>query len=337
MGRTVLRSILDRNDVELVGVYVTSDRKNGRDAGSLVRRPDTGIIATNDIEAILALDADAVFHTSLLTAPYDTQNGQVARLLRSGKNVLSANGFFRPGMHGEAYAKPLLDAALAGDVTLAGVGLNPGFIGERLALLCAGMVNGITAIRASEVFDASMVPSAELIAETIGLGVDPELSSLTVGPIARMYDQLFPEVIDYVAAKLGTRLVTVEPRHQLTMAPADIHMKAMTIPRGTVAAVEWIWRGSFENGIVMELKVLWTGSRALHGESEGAHWHVEIDGRPNLRFDLEIESADPNAPPGLAPMEAMAALFLNALPHVIAAPAGFFDLPAVMPAPEAIV
>jgi len=88
MGRTVLRSILDRNDVELVGVYVTSDRKNGRDAGSLVRRPDTGIIATNDIEAILALDADAVFHTSLLTAPYDTQNGQVARLLRSGKNVL---------------------------------------------------------------------------------------------------------------------------------------------------------------------------------------------------------------------------------------------------------
>ena len=333
MGRTVLRHILDRDDVELVGVYVTSERKSGSDAGRLVRRADTGIIATNDVEKILALEADAVFHTSLLTAPYETQNGNVARLLKSGKNVLSANGFFRPTMHDESYVRPLLDAALEGGTTLAGIGLNPGFIGERLALLCAGMVNDITEIRASEVFDASLVPSAELISETIGLGVDPAASNLTTGPIAEMYNRFFPEVMDYVATKLGTRLVSVEPLHELTLAPEDIPIKVTTIRRGTVAAVKWVWRGTFENGAIMTTTVLWTGSRALHGESEGAHWHIEIDGQPNVRLDLEIMSGDPSAPPGLAPMDAMAALFLNALPHVVAASPGFFDLPSVLPMP----
>jgi len=41
MGRITLRQLIDRSDIDLVGVYVTSDKKNGLDAGQIARRPDT--------------------------------------------------------------------------------------------------------------------------------------------------------------------------------------------------------------------------------------------------------------------------------------------------------
>ncbi len=51
----------------------------------------TGVIATDDIDAITALDADCVFYTPIIM-DVDT----VCRLLRSGKNVVTTSGFFHP-------------------------------------------------------------------------------------------------------------------------------------------------------------------------------------------------------------------------------------------------
>ncbi|PKN34078.1 MAG: hypothetical protein CVU61_09950 [Deltaproteobacteria bacterium HGW-Deltaproteobacteria-19] len=42
MGRTCLRAVIDHPDLELVGLYVYSDRKAGRDAGEIARRNPTG-------------------------------------------------------------------------------------------------------------------------------------------------------------------------------------------------------------------------------------------------------------------------------------------------------
>ena len=106
MGRITLRQLIDRPDIDLVGVYVTSDKKNGLDAGQIARRPDTGIIATNNIDEILKLEADAVIHTSLLTAPYETQNGNdidVAHVLNTTVQINIAyarHNICRRSVHG---------------------------------------------------------------------------------------------------------------------------------------------------------------------------------------------------------------------------------------------
>ncbi|SHI26120.1 hypothetical protein [Streptomyces sp. 3214.6] len=84
------------------------------------------------------IDADAVQHTPLLSVPYDEQSAVVERLPASGKNVISTNGFYRPQTHGESYAAPLPASAAAGGATVAGAGLNSGFVAERLALLLTG-------------------------------------------------------------------------------------------------------------------------------------------------------------------------------------------------------
>lgn len=328
VGRSTLRRIIDHSQLELVGVYVTNPDKVGLDAGRIAKRPDTGVLATNDIDAILALDADIVIHVPLISVPYEKQNANVIRLLEAGKNVVSTNGFYRPHVQGEDYAAPLHEAAIRGGVTLAGSGLNPGVIAERLVMVHAALMTRLDAIRTSEVFDASLSKSAGLLFNAMAFGTDPAKGDPTESAIAKMYDKLYAEAIDYVAAKLGTSVVSIENRHKITLAPEDMHIAAGTIPKGHVAATTWCWHGVFANGVTMEHKILWTASHALSDVHGDAHWVVELDGRPNIRATLQLTDPDPNAPPSRPAMDATASVLINILPDVVAAAPGFFDLPA---------
>jgi hypothetical protein len=46
MGRSALRRVIEHPDLELVGVHVYDERKVGVDAGTLARRPPTGVRAS---------------------------------------------------------------------------------------------------------------------------------------------------------------------------------------------------------------------------------------------------------------------------------------------------
>ncbi len=97
-GIYALKYILNNPALELVGLKCFSPEKAGRDAGSLVGLPDTGVKATLSTEDILALEADCVIYTP---GVYDMQNPSVPgsnthlmlttllQLLESGKNVAS--------------------------------------------------------------------------------------------------------------------------------------------------------------------------------------------------------------------------------------------------------
>ena len=64
VGVHALRAIIERPDLELVGVHASGPDKNGRDAADLcgLGRP-TGVMATGDVDALVALGADCVVYT----------------------------------------------------------------------------------------------------------------------------------------------------------------------------------------------------------------------------------------------------------------------------------
>ena len=53
-GSVALRAVINDPALELVGVKVSSPAKVGTDAGALCGRPDVGIVATDDLAAVLA-------------------------------------------------------------------------------------------------------------------------------------------------------------------------------------------------------------------------------------------------------------------------------------------
>src|SRR5437868_6488987 len=64
VGVRSLRLIARHPDLELVGVWVHSADKAGRDAGDLAGIEHLGVSATNDADALAALDADCVCYTA---------------------------------------------------------------------------------------------------------------------------------------------------------------------------------------------------------------------------------------------------------------------------------
>ncbi len=330
IGRSTLRRIIDHPDLELAGLFVYGS-KAGLDAGQIAKRPPTGIIATSNLAEILALDADVVIHTSRITVPYARQNAEVAQFLASGKNVISVNGFFYPEVHGEAYAGPLRAACERGGSTLAGVGLNPGFIAERIALAMSGLCAQVDYIGSFEMVDGSYIDAPEFVFGTMGFGTDPSANDITKGPLAQLYFDLYIETFAYAADAMGTSIASILPDHRLTLAPDDMKIAAGIIRRGTVAATEWRWNAAFADGRRMTHSLLWTASPQLHGDDDPAHWRIEIKGRPNVNLSFSLEDPDPAAPPSRAGADATAATVIRAIPDVCSAKPGFFRFTPLAP------
>src|SRR6185369_3583242 len=84
IGASALRAVISHPAMDLVGVYVYSEAKEGRDAGELCGLAPVGVAATRDIEAILALQADCVLYM-----PEKGDTDEVCRLLESGANIVT--------------------------------------------------------------------------------------------------------------------------------------------------------------------------------------------------------------------------------------------------------
>ena len=91
VGKLALHGIISHPDLELVGLWVHSPDKVGRDAGELVGLPATGVKATNDVDALLALEPDCVSYTATGDMRPSEAIDDMCRILASGANVVATS------------------------------------------------------------------------------------------------------------------------------------------------------------------------------------------------------------------------------------------------------
>src|SRR5579863_5126288 len=84
VGSRSLRAVIEHPNMDLVGLYVHSPDKVGRDAGELCGLGPVGIKATNSVDDIVALRADCVLY---MQQGFDADH--VCRLLAAGSNVVT--------------------------------------------------------------------------------------------------------------------------------------------------------------------------------------------------------------------------------------------------------
>jgi hypothetical protein len=320
IGKTCLRAVLDSPDCELAGLYVYSDRKLGKDAGAIARRADTGVLATGDIEDILALDADVVIHTARLQIPYERHDDDICRLLRSGKNVITTSGQHYPQAHGRA--ERFAEACQEGGTSLFGAGVSPGFIGERLALTLASASLDLDAIVIDEVFDASGMISPDFVFTVMGMGTDPAETDLMAGPLPDLYRTLYSETLCFMADSLGLAGYTVDSDHHVELAPKDITVRAGSIRAGTVAATEWRWHVVAAGRRRLSLSIIWTMDPTLPRYAGRPHWQLHMTGLPELTMSMDLHDpvdADVMTTGG---QYIVAGIVMRAIPVVVASDPG---------------
>ena len=169
IGLHAMRAVIGHPDLDLVGVYVYSDAKAGRDAGDLCGVAPTGVFATRDLESILALRPDCVLYMAD-RADIDV----LCRLLESGANVVTTRSEFHQPAGLDPEVRERIDTACRkGGASLHSTGSSPGFITEAVPLVLTSVQRRLDHLTIEEFADMSSRNSPEMIFDLMGFGRDP--------------------------------------------------------------------------------------------------------------------------------------------------------------------
>src|SRR6185312_11688145 len=173
VGSIAIDAIGRRPDLELVGVWVHSPDKVGKDAGELAGGAPIGLPATNDADALIALSPDCVVYAASGPERDGAAVPDYVRLLQAGINVVSTTStslVYPPSYFAPDWREQLEAAAKAGGASFYGSGIFPGFASDQLALLMTTQSKHIRTITASEIALNDHYPVADVMMDGMGFG-----------------------------------------------------------------------------------------------------------------------------------------------------------------------
>jgi 4-hydroxy-tetrahydrodipicolinate reductase len=327
IGRRSLHAILARPDLELVGVYAHSADKVGKDAADLSGSPEhSGITATNDIEALLALRPDACCYNPLWPSI-----DELEALLMAGINVCSTAAWITGGKQSSEDQERIRRACDKGSSSIFGSGAHPG-ISNLVGMVLSGACERVDEIRITESVDCSTYESA---GTQSAMGFGKPLDTPGLAESVRIESEVFAESAAMMADAMGLTLdrLTFDVEFTVTTGTSDLGF--MQIPEGTVGGVFGYHRGWTGDRNVVSVGFNWTMGQHVTPPKPLAHGHVvQVFGRPNYRSVLHClppADWDENGFMG-AGMIYTAMPVTNAVPYVVAAPPGIVtlkDLPPV--------
>ena len=338
VGKAAVEAVLNHPELELVGCWVHSADKNGRDVGEIVGREPLGVSTSSSKDDVLAVDADCVVY-----APLIPDDDEVKAILRSGKNVVTPVGWVYPDRT-DPQVQAIEQACREGGVTLHGSGLHPGGITEKFPLMISGLSTAITNVRAEEFSDIRTYNAPDVVHHIMGFGMTPEQAAQS--PMASLLEGGFKASVWMVADYLGFRDPTFASIEEVAVATAPIDAGFMMIEPGTVAARRFRWQALVDGEPVITAAVNWLmGEEHLDpawsfGE-RGERFEIQVTGDPDIALIVKGLQPDSIAE-GLRKNPGVAATgnhCVHAIPHVCAAEAGiktYLDLPMIAgrPAPK---
>lgn len=332
VGREAAKAVLAHPRLELVGCYAHGKDKVGRDVGELCGAPPTGVRATDDVEALLALRPDCVAYTAL-----HPDVDQQCRILEAGINIVTTAGFVTGWGVGAEAKRRLEDAARRGGASLFGSGMNPGF-NNLLAIVSAGFSRRVDKVTVIESADASVQESRETL-EGIGMGLAPE--DPEAARLAEAGSRVFGDGVCLIADALGWELSAIRCEATFARATKAADLGWIRVAEGRIAGVNVSWRGMVGERCVVEF----IGQYVLGADFEPAWkilngWRVWVEGYPGVRTTLEVRpsgetleriAGNPREFIALG-MSVVAMPIVNAIPAVCEAAPGirtYLDLPLI--------
>jgi 4-hydroxy-tetrahydrodipicolinate reductase len=326
IGARALRAVIEHPTLELAGVYAHTPGKAGRDAGELCGSGPTGVVATHDVDEIVALGADCVLYM-----PRACDVDEVCRLLGSGANVVTTRGEFHHPPSMDPAVRERVEAACAeGGTSIHSTGSSPGFISEAVPLVLTSIQRRLDSLVIDEFADLSQRDSPGLLFEVMGFGKPPAAfderrlshGRTSFGPSLRL-----------VADALSLPLDDVEAGGEVATARRRVDIAAGTLEAGSVAAQRLTVSGVRDGHPLLRFRATWYCTTDLDPAwvVRPTGWHLAVEGDAPLDVDMRFP----------VPLERMGAVSpgytahraVNAVPVVCAAPPGIrttVELPQVV-------
>ena len=327
IGSHSLRAVIAHPNLDLVGLYVYSEDKAGRDAGELCGVAPTGVLATRDIKEVLALKPDCVL---FMGDRVDVD--ALCQLLEAGVNVISTRSEFHNPARLDPETRQRIEAACAqGGSSLHSTGSSPGFISEALPLVLTSLQRRLDHLLIEEFADMSSRNSPEMIFDLMGFGRDP--ASFDPSGVEAHGGASFGGSLEVLGEALSLPLDSVEASGQVATARQDVEIAAGRVPAGTIAAQRMQVNGLRNGRPLVTFSANWylTADVEPAWDLRETGWHLLVEGDTPLDVDIRFPVPPDEwatTSPGLTAHRPV-----NAIPFVCAAAPGILttaDLPQVI-------
>ena len=333
VGRAALRCIIRHPELELAGVWVSSAAKAGKDAGELCVLPPVGVKATNSADELLALEADCVSYTATADLRPQEAIADMARILRSGKNVVSSSvvAMVWPTHLDPAMRAPLEDACREGGASCFTSGIDPGWANDVLPLLLTGTCENVETLRVMEIVNYRHYEQPTVLFDTMGFGQALDARPLLLIPGVLSF--AWGGVVKMLAAGLGVEIEELREVHERRPATEKIDLGFGVIEEGMTTGLRFEVQGIVggEPRIILEhvtrlddaLCPDWPQPVGAGG------YRVVVTGTPSYQCDVQMTAREGEGDPGVV---GTAGRLVNAIPAVCAAAPGVLsalDVPLV--------
>ncbi len=344
IGSIAVRAVAENPATDLVGVWVYSDDKVGRDAGELVGIGPIGVTASNDADKLIALRPDCVVYAASGPERDAAAVPDYVRLLEAGINVVTTtvNRLIYPaGFEPEAWREQLTQAAMTGGASLYASGIEPGFAADHLVLMLATQSKSIRTIHAAEIALYDDYPVVETMMDAMGFGRPLDYVPMLSYPGAIAFQ--WGPGLRLIARGLGLEIDEIRENFDRVVTDRDLHVAFGTAKAGTCGALRTQAIAVVDGREAITIEHVNRLAPDLAPEwGEGAQnpvYRVRIDGEPDICCDMTTSLADPKASgsamdSGAGAMVSTAMRVVNAIPYVVEAKPGLLsalDLPLTLP------
>ncbi|OHV30215.1 dihydrodipicolinate reductase [Pseudofrankia sp. EUN1h] len=329
MGKKAIRGVVDHPDLELVGLYVYSEDKEGKDAGELAGISPLGILATRDIEDVLALKPDCVLY---MQEGFDLDD--VTRLLSSGINIVTTRSeFFYAAAMDPTIRQRVEQACQQGGTSIHATGSSPGFSTTTMPMTLVYPMRRLDELTIDEYADIPASVGPDMITKVMRFGapvhqdtMDPRLLQGT----AEGYRQSLTAFADAI----GLPLDGFEVRGDIARATEPYTLSdGSVIEKGTMAAQRITVAGLRNGKPFLTFRAHWFCTPRLDKDWNitGEGWLFTTKGDAPMQVRVTYGRTDEGYSEHLAGYTATPAV--NSVPDVVEAESGIrtvFDLPPVV-------
>lgn len=338
VGKIAIDAISRRPDLELVGVWVHSPEKVGKDAGELAGGAPLGVLATDDADTLIACTPECVVYAASGPERDGAAVPDYVRLLGSGINVVSTSStslVYPPSYFAPDWRNQLEAAARAGGASFYASGIFPGFASDQLALLMATQSKNIRTITASEIALNDHYPVADVMMDGMGFGRPLDFEPMLKTP--GFIEMAWKAPIFLIADGLSAEVKEVRGSLDRELTTRDIEVAFGTIKAGTCGAVRTRAAGvvNGREAIVIEHVIRMARDVAPDWPASAcdATYRVDIEGDPDIHCVMTLGETEGHGA-GHAAMTSTAMRVVNAIPYVVDAAPGLLsslDIPTTLP------
>ncbi len=262
-----------------------------------------GVTIQADTAELLEHPADVVVHST--GSRLEEVAEQLLECLRAGCCVVSScEELAYPFRKYGGIAAQIDEAAKEEGVAIVGTGVNPGFVLDKMLLTLAASCQRVDYARGRRVVDAGKrrLPLQRKIGA--GLTMDEFRRRVEAGELKH---HGLPESVAMVGEGLGFELDDIEESIEAKIAERTIRTEYLEVAAGSVAGVHQVAQGFMHGSERVRLEL-----EMYIGASEPADT-IMLGGEPNVGLTI---------PGGVSGDVATAAIMVNAIPSILAAPAG---------------